>query len=67
MAHPNIRRPLTEEECLAFEHASAVKHEFVDGEVYAMTGASKRHNVIAGNIYAHLRELGRSQGRRTFM
>jgi hypothetical protein len=35
---------------LAFEATSAIKHEFVGGEVHAMSGASKEHNLIALNI-----------------
>jgi Uma2 family endonuclease len=35
---------------LAFERASQEKHEFVDGQVYLMTGASRRHNLIVVNL-----------------
>jgi Uma2 family endonuclease len=48
-------RRLTFEEYLEFEMASPLRHEFVDGEVYAMEGASRRHHDIAGNVYARLR------------
>ncbi|MBU0654569.1 MAG: Uma2 family endonuclease [Gammaproteobacteria bacterium] len=48
------------EDYLAGERDSEVKHEYVDGQVYAMAGASVRHNLIAGNLYAllwnHLRD-----------
>jgi Uma2 family endonuclease len=40
---------------LALEETSAVKHEFIGGEIHAMSGASLAHNKIAGNIYASLR------------
>jgi len=36
----------TEAEYLAFEDESEFKHEFVDGQVLAMTGASRNHNLI---------------------
>lgn len=42
-------------EYLAFEEASAVKHEFVGGEIHAMSGASLAHNRITLNIYSALR------------
>ena len=45
---------ITEEEYLAGEEISAIKHEFVDGEIYAMSGASKNHERIAGNIFVRL-------------
>jgi Uma2 family endonuclease len=39
---------------LAFERASAEKHEYLDGDIYLMNGASANHNLIVGNIYASL-------------
>jgi Uma2 family endonuclease len=41
---------MTEAEYLAFEQDSDIKHEFVNGDVFAMTGASWRHNVICSNV-----------------
>ncbi len=37
------------------EESASVKHEYVDGQVYAMTGATGRHRLITGNIYSALR------------
>lgn len=45
---PNIY--LTPEEYLAVERESETRSEYVDGGVYAMTGASLRHIQIASNI-----------------
>lgn len=45
--------PISEQEYLEFEKNSSVRHELVDGQVLAMAGSSKRHNTIAGNIFAH--------------
>jgi Uma2 family endonuclease len=41
-------------EYLAREEAGETRHEFVNGVVYAMVGASQPHNVIAGNLFAAL-------------
>lgn len=41
---------LTPEEYLAIERRSEIKHEYFAGEMFAMMGASKRHNLIAANI-----------------
>ena len=41
-------------EYLAAEQRTPAKHEYVDGVVYAMGGASDRHNIIAGNLFAAL-------------
>jgi len=45
---------MTLDEYLAFEEASDVKHEFVDGFVYAMSGTHSRHGRIVGNLSGHL-------------
>lgn len=41
---------------LELEKCSEVRHEFVDGEILAMAGEKRRHNRIAGRIYAALLE-----------
>jgi Uma2 family endonuclease len=46
--------PPTVDEYLAIEEASATKHEYVAGQLYALSGASDRHNSIAMNIAAQL-------------
>jgi Uma2 family endonuclease len=38
------------DEYLASERRAAVKSEYIDGVVYAMAGASERHNVIVANL-----------------
>jgi Uma2 family endonuclease len=47
-------KPLTEDEYLAQEAVSVVRHELVGGSVYAMAGASVRHNRIALNLATRL-------------
>jgi Uma2 family endonuclease len=41
---------LTPEEYLAIERRNEYKSDYVDGEMVAMTGASRRHNLITVNI-----------------
>jgi len=48
------RRRLTLAEYLAFEETTSTKHEFVAGEVYAMTGVTVRHNLITLNLVRRL-------------
>ena len=47
---------ISPDEYLEGERSAEVRHEYVDGHVYAMAGASDDHNRIAGNIFAELRE-----------
>jgi Uma2 family endonuclease len=44
----------TPEEHLDIERSSEVKSEYLGGEIFAMSGASERHNLITGNILAGL-------------
>ena len=41
----------TPAEYLEFERQSEIKHELIDGEIFEMAGANKRHNLIAGNAF----------------
>ncbi|CAK0773734.1 Uma2 domain-containing protein [Gammaproteobacteria bacterium] len=50
---------LMEHDYLAFELNANMRHEYIDGQTYAMAGASERHNRIAGNIFFHLRSATR--------
>jgi len=45
---------LSAEAYLAHEHESDCRHELVDGYLYAMTGASDRHEEIVANLMAAL-------------
>ena len=46
-----VEEKISEEDYLEGELRSDIKHEYVDGEVYAMSGAKAAHNRIAGNVY----------------
>lgn len=53
MAAPRLKPTL--EDYLALEAASDTKHEFVDGEIYAMAGASRPHNHVTAGFVGELR------------
>jgi Uma2 family endonuclease len=53
------RERVSVEDYLQGELISEVRHEYLGGEIYAMVGASDRHNLITGNLFAALRPLVR--------
>jgi Uma2 family endonuclease len=58
---------ISPEEYLEGEKISAHKHEYIDGEVYAMAGASDPHVTITGNLYMQLRNHLRGSGCRVYI
>ncbi len=56
-----VKHSLTPDEYLTRERKSEYKSEYFNGEVFAMTGASRNHNLIAINIASELREQLRSR------
>ncbi len=44
------KKLMTATEYLEFERNSFEKHEFYNGEMYAMAGAKERHNLIVSNL-----------------
>lgn len=67
MGAPVSRRHMSEADYLALEASTPVKHEFVAGEVFAMGGASERHNRISVNLMFHLRAASRGRPCGTFV
>ena len=53
---------MTPEEYLEWEQHQEERHEYLDGEVIAMTGSSLFHNDIALNLYTALRPHVRARG-----
>jgi Uma2 family endonuclease len=53
---------LTPDEYLVWEREQPIKHEYIDGEVYAMTGGTLPHNDIAVNLTSILRTTLRGTG-----
>lgn len=56
MSHQRKTTYLTPEEYLSIERKAEYKSDYLDGEIFAMTGASREHNLITGNIYGELRQ-----------
>jgi Uma2 family endonuclease len=54
MGYPAAKLFITVEEYLEGEQLSDLRHEYFDGRVKAMAGASVRHNIAAGWVYRQL-------------
>ena len=47
-------RRISRAEYLALEEVSSERHQYLDGEVFAMTGGTFNHSAIAGNVHTAL-------------
>lgn len=56
VALPAETMKMTREEFLVWVETQPGRHEYIGGEVFAMTGARQTHVIVAGNCYAGLRE-----------
>lgn len=58
---------MSAEDYLQTELLSNTKHQLIDGEIYAMAGASENHNLLALNIASELKNQLKGTRCRTFM
>jgi len=64
----NLELPrMTPQEYLEWEEQQSIKYEYVNGEVFAMTGGTLSHNSIALNLASALKNHLRGKGCKTFM
>ncbi|MFM7449451.1 MAG: Uma2 family endonuclease [Leptolyngbyaceae cyanobacterium] len=66
MVAVSVLSPISPEDYLAAEAASATKHEYRDGHLYAMAGGTDAHITIALNLWALLRGHLRNSGCRAY-
>jgi Uma2 family endonuclease len=57
---------LSPEEYLTWEEKAEVRHEYIDGEVFAMAGSSDDHATIVGNTLIALKPFVRGAGCRIY-
>ncbi|MFU8849236.1 MAG: Uma2 family endonuclease [Opitutales bacterium] len=67
MGIPETANFITVDEYIEGELRSEVRHEYIGGQVYAMSGGSEAHNILSGNLYAALREHFRGKPCKVFM
>ena len=53
-------------EYLQAEDYSQIRHEYLNGQVFGMTGGSRQHNLITGNIHNRLKNHLRGSGCQVF-
>ncbi|MEB3335897.1 MAG: Uma2 family endonuclease [Leptolyngbyaceae bacterium] len=58
---------MSPQDYLDWEATQELKHEYIDGEVFAMTGGTIPHNLIALNLASTLRAFLRGKGCRVFI
>ena len=63
---PTEHTRVSPEDYLAYERQNEFKSEYLDGEIRAMTGASRRHNLITVNVSSELRAQLRSSDCETY-
>ncbi len=56
MSSVAVQQRCTPEQYLVLERKAECKSEYLEGHVIAMAGASRRHNLIAGNIFGEVRQ-----------
>jgi len=64
--YPQPRSRCTPEEYLALERSCAERHEYFAGEMFAMGGATERHNLIVTNVVGELRQQLKDRPCRTY-
>jgi Uma2 family endonuclease len=60
-------QPMTSQEYLEWEEQQPIKYEYINGEVFAMTGGTLPHNSIALNLASALKTHLRGKGCKVFM
>jgi len=62
-----VKSYISPEEYLRLERQSECKSEYLNGEVFAMSGASRKHNLITGNIGSEFNQQLRGKACEAYM
>ncbi len=60
------KKYISPEEYLEIENTSVEKHEYYEGEVFAMSGTKVPHNIIAVNLLTQIKQYLRGKSSRPF-
>ncbi len=67
MGEPVTQKIITVEAYIEGEEISEIRHEYIGGQVYAMSGGSESHNLICGNLCSAIRQHLRGKRCKVFM
>jgi len=67
MAQPAEHRYYTPEEYFAIEEHAEYRNEYIDGEIFAMSGGTANHNRIAGDLFSVLNSALAPKGCEAFI
>ena len=67
MAYPATAQQMSAQEFLDWEEKQLEKHEFIHGEIFAMVGVTRRHAIVAGNLFSWLMQRLRGTRCRVYM
>lgn len=66
MVSDRLPKYMSVQEYLDYEQETGIKHEYIDGEIFAMAGGSDTHSTIALNAGSELRTQLRNKSCRAF-
>ncbi|SJM95441.1 conserved hypothetical protein [Crenothrix polyspora] len=56
MAYAATVEPMTADDFLSWESKQPIRHEFIDGEIFAMVGVTRQHATVVGNLSVVLKQ-----------
>jgi Uma2 family endonuclease len=62
MGQAAVRTGISEQDYLDFERASPIRHEYADGEIFAMSGGTIEHSSVAANMIGEIRSALSGRG-----
>jgi len=66
VAQPSQPHSMTVDEWRELEEHSEIKHEYIDGQIYAMAGGTLAHSFVAVNVVALLKSILRGRSCRAY-
>ena len=62
MAQAEVNQRISLEQYIEIEQTTGIRHEYHDGEIFAMAGGTFEHGTICGNAHGILRDISKDSG-----